>query len=222
MQAIPAAALAVLCLSGTALGDLELTWERMAAHEAVHYTYNDSFSWDSDARARNQFAFAGTLTFADSPLKLLCIELQQTVIRDPVLYETGAFDPLGPEFGRSRILSSLFAQYYDSMVASDSNAWAAAFAMMTWEIMSENFSSDSAALSEIDLDRGAVQFDGFSAEADGFFAQMLSNLEIAAESDNLVTYRNDSYQDFVGQVPSPGALSLLVLSGLATSRRRRD
>ena len=221
MQATSAAALAALCVSGMALGDLELAWDGMSAFEAIEYTYNDSFSWDSAARERNQFAFAGTLAFADSPLELLCIELQQTVTRDRVLYGTEAYDPLGSDFGRSRILSSLFAQYYDPMVASDSNAWAAAFAMMTWEIVSENFSSDSAALGEIDLDRGAVQFDGFSAEAGDLFAQMLSTLEVAADSGNLVTYHNDTYQDFVGQAPSPGALALLAISGLATSRRRR-
>ena len=205
-----------------AQGDLDLAWDGMTAFEAVDYTYDDSFSWDSAARDRNRFAFAGTLGFVDSPLKLLCIELQQDVTRDSVSYGTEAFDPLGPDFGRSRILSSLFAQYYDPMVASGDNAWAAAFAMMTWEIVSENFSSDAAALNEIDLNRGAVQFDGFSAEADDLFAQMLSTLEIAADSDNLITYRNDTYQDFVGQVPAPGAIALLAISGVAIPRRRRS
>lgn len=222
MQATPAAALAALCVSGMAQGELDLAWDGMTAFEAIDYTYDDSFSWDSAARDRNRFAFAGTLGFADSPLKLLCIELQQDVTRDEVPYAKAAFDPLGPDFGRSRMLSSLFAQYYDPMVASDDNAWAAAFAMMTWEIMSENFSSDTAALGEIDVNRGAVQFEGFSSEAGDLFDQMLSTLEIAPDSSNLITYRNDTYQDFVGQVPAPGAIALLAISGLAIPRRRRD
>ena len=223
MQVAPATAMAVLCVSGTALGELDLAWDGMTSFETVDYTYNDTFAWDSAARERNKFAFAGTLGFADSPLELLCIELQQDVTRDSVAYTTSPFDPSGPDYGRSRVLSSLFAQYYDPMVTSDDRAWAAAFAMMTWEIMSENFdSTPEEMIDRIDLDRGAVQFESYSSEALDYFDQMLSTLGVANDSSNLITYRNDDYQDFVGQVPAPGALALLAVSGLAVPRRRRS
>ena len=119
-------------------------------------------------------------------------------------------------------LSSLFSQYYDAMIVSESKAMAAAFAMLTWEIMSENFSGGpELMIDEIDVNRGAVQFEDFSIEAGDLFDQMQSTLEVAADSSNLITYRNDAYQDFVGLVPSPGALALLAAAGVMGHRRRR-
>lgn len=223
MPTFRAAAVAALCLSGTAFADLDLAWKGMVDKEAIRYSFDEAFAWDAAARDRTQFAFAGTLGFQDSDLVLLCIELQQDVTQDLVAYSATSFEAPGGDFERSLILSSLFTNYYDDTVASRSASMAAAFAMMTWEIMSENFDGDAdVMIDRIDPSLGAVQFGEYSEAAGIQFAIMRDSLFIADDSSNLITYRNDQYQDFVGQVPAPGAAALLGLAGIMGRRRRRD
>ncbi len=218
-----ACATAVACLSGVASAEYDLAWDGMIAHEAIHYSLDTSVSWDAEARERNRFAFAGLLGFNGGDHKLFCIELQQTVTHDAVTYEVGPFDSSNVDLdNRTRVLSTLFTNYYDTVVATPSSSMAAAFAMVTWEIMTEQFSGGAQdILSQISLDLGAVQFGDYSIEAGAIANEMIYNLGVAADSSNLVRYSNPAYQDFVGQVPAPGAVALLGIAGLVSRGRRR-
>jgi hypothetical protein len=218
-----ACAASVACIPAVAMADLDLAWDGMVAHESIHYNLNDAVSWDADERARNSFAFAGLLGFNDGGLELFCIELQQQVTHDPIPYEVGPFDSTDVDLdNRTRVLASLFANWYDEVVATDSNAMAAAFAMVTWEIMTENFSGDANdILAQVDLSRGAAQFGDYSATAAGFADEMMMQLYVASDSSTLVRYSSDTHQDFVGFVPAPGAVALLGVAGVVSGRRRR-
>lgn len=206
-----------------ALAEIDLAWDGMYAHEAIRYSLDEAVTWDAESRARQQFAFAGALNMNDGELQLFCIELQQAVTPESVPYEAGPFDTTDPTLqNRVRVLSSLFDGFYEEVVATRDNARAAAFAMLTWEIMSEQFSDDAMDLiSEIDLERGAAQFGEYSTAAAAAVTEMKASLFMAANADNLIHYANAEYQDFVGQVPSPGALALLGLASVSSRRRRR-
>ena len=223
MQTFRAAAIAALCLSGPAMADLDLAWKGMVSKESIRYSFDEAYTWDSAARDRTQFAFAGTLGFEGSDLALLCIELQQDVTTDLVAYSMTPFEAPSADFQRSLILSSLVTNHYDEVVESGSGSMAAAFAMMTWEIMSENFDGGAEVIIDrIDPSMGAVQFGEYSEDAGAHFSTMKNSLVVADDSSNLITYRNDQYQDFVGQVPSPGAIALFGLASIMGGRRRRN
>lgn len=213
---------AVLGLSAIVMGDVSLSFDGMVNHEAVYYDYDGSAPWDAPSRPTNRFAFAGDLGFNGGDYDLFCIQLLAPVSSDSETYQVGGFDPSGELYGRSRILSSLFDQYYAELLLFGENSTAAAFAMMTWEIMTENIEGSlEDALMQFDLTEGAVQFGDYSEAAGEKFAEMKSTLTVAANSDNLLVYSNDEYQNFVGYVPAPGAFALLAIAGLAGKRRRR-
>ena len=86
--------------------------------------------------------FAGELGFNNGELGLFCIELLAPVSAGAEDYELTQFGTEGTIADRGLILASLFEQYYDDGFANRSDA--AAFAMLTWEIMSETYDSDSA------------------------------------------------------------------------------
>jgi hypothetical protein len=215
-------AAAVACLPGVASADLDLAWDGMVAHEAIHYSLDTSVSWDAESRDRNTFAFAGLLGFNDGAFKLFCIELQQSVTHDSVSYAAGPFDGSDVDLqNRLRVLASLFSNDYDAVIESDSNAMASAFAMLTWEIMTENFTGDAGDIqSQMNFELGAVQFGDYSAEASALAAEMQARLYVANDTSGLVHYSNSEYQDFVG-VPAPGVLALLGVAGVTARRRRR-
>ncbi len=219
-----ACATSVACVPAVSLAGLDLAWDGMIAHESIHYSLNNSVSWDADERARNSFAFAGLLGFNDGDLKLFCIELQQQVTHDPIPYEVGPFDSSDVDLdNRTRVLSSLFANWYDDVLSTENNAMAAAFAMVTWEIMTENFSGDASdILSQADLSRGAAQFGDYSTAAATLANEMLTQLYVASDGSSLLRYSSNTHQDFVGRVPAPGAVALLGLAGAIGRRRRRD
>ena len=227
MSAIRFTVPAVLALVSVAHADLDLQWDGMLASEQLYYSNvssDASISWDSAARERNKFAFAGILEMNGGALNLVCIELAQNATQDSVPYTTSPFDPDSDDYGRSQVLASLFINSYDAVVSSGSSAMAAAFAMMTWEIMTENFSGADpiVILDQVNLGLGAVQFGDYSDEAGAIFDEMKAALYVADDSSNLITYRNDQHQDFAGQVPAPGALALLFTSSLFCRGRRRS
>ncbi|MEE2896481.1 MAG: hypothetical protein VX726_12180 [Planctomycetota bacterium] len=223
MSCLRLAALAALSMASVASADLELQFDGMYAHEAIHYSADLDVSWDADARERNSFAFAGILDLNGGELRAACIELAQSVSEDLVPYDKQPFMPGTSEYERSLVLASLFANSFDEVIASGSNAMAAAFAMMTWEIVTENFDGGPEVIADqVDVERGAVQFGDYSIDALAYFEEMRSELYVAIDSSDLITYRNDQYQDFAGQVPGPGALALLGLAGLVGHRRRRQ
>lgn len=222
------AAAAVACFSSVATADLDLAWDGMVAHESIHYSLDMSVTWDAEARPRNAFAFAGMLGFNDGDLQLFCIELEQTVTHDPIPYAVGPFDAGDADLqSRVGVLASLFDGYYDEIVATRNNAKAAAFAMLTWEIMTEQFTESGegftgSIVSQMSLDLGAAQFGDYSTAAAAAAADMQAYLSSNPTGDGsgLLRYSSNTHQDFVG-VPSPGAFALLGVAGLIGLRRRR-
>ena len=128
MSCLRSAALAALTMASVASADLELQFDGMYAHEAIHYSADLDVSWDADARERNSFAFAGILDLNGGELRAACIELAQGVSEDLVPYDKQPFMPGTSEYERSLVLASLFANSFDDVIASGSNAMAAAFA----------------------------------------------------------------------------------------------
>ncbi|MBC02572.1 MAG: hypothetical protein CMJ34_04605 [Phycisphaerae bacterium] len=226
MSAIRFTVPAVLSFVSVAHADLDLQWDGMLAFEQIYYSNvssDNSVSWDAAERERSSYAHAGILDINDGALNLVCIELAQSVTSESVPYTISPFESGDDDYERSLLLSSLFTNSFDAVLASESTAMAAAFAMMTWEIMTENFDGGPEDMvDQVDIELGAVQFGDYSVAAREFFDAMKADLFVASSSDNLITYRNDEYQDFAGQVPGPGGLALLFTSGLLTRRRRRS
>ncbi len=200
-----------------------LEFSGMASYEQVQYLFDESLSWDAPKQDAQKRAFSGRLTFNDGSMDGFCIELAQDVTRDSVDYESFSLEGEGV-FASQRIqlMASLFDGFYENVVSSDSNAMAAAFQMMVWELTHENFANLSKAIGEISLSNGATQFAGYSSDAAGYFSEMREQLSYQLDTSALYGLRNENYQDFVTyEVPGP---SVLVLSGIALlmgrSRRR--
>lgn len=221
---VASAAAVVACLAPVAFADLDLDWDGMAAHESILYSFDSSATWDAAERTRDAFAFAGLLSFNEGAVEVFCIELEVPVSQNaPATYTVGPFDAGDADLqSRLAVLASLFDGYYDQVVTTRDDATAAAFAMLTWEIMSEQFTGADI-VSEMSLDLGAAQFGEYSGDAALAAADMQSYLSSnpSADASGLLRYSNDSFQDFVG-VPAPGALALLgVAGGVLSTRRRR-
>lgn len=217
---------AIVGLASAAQGEVSLTFDGMNAHQAVRYNFQENAAIDAPTRVASRFALAGELGFNNRDLSLFCIELLEPVSDGTETYQLSSFSPGDPLFDRGRILASLFDQYYEEDgFSSASNA--AAFAMMTWEIMSETYDSSSSLdeiISQFSMTEGAVQFGDTSTAAQDRFEQMRQTLVASDDTSALTIYQNDDYQNFVGyNIPAPGAIALLAIAGIAgSSRRRRD
>ena len=212
---------AALC-SGHASGEVILEYSGMAAYEAMHYTFVDdaAVAWDAQTRTANHFGFAGRILFNGGTIDGFCVELAQEVSSEPQWYEVEALEDSPSIHGTSAMmLASLFDQYYGAVVASESNAMAAAFQVMVWELTHENFTSGVASQAEISLELGAAQFADLSSAATEFFGEMREDLVFNGDLSSLNIFWNESYQDLIN-VPSPGALTVLWLGGLIRRRRR--
>ena len=213
----------VLGTSPLAAADISLFFDGMNSHEAVYYSFEQGAAIDSESRDTNRLALAGELGFNGGELGLFCIELLEPVSDTAEDYELTGFGTEGTFADRGLILTSLFEQFYDDGFANRSDA--AAFAMLTWEIMSETYDADSSledVIAGFSLTQGAVQFGEYSDAARDRFELMKSSLFVAANSDPLTIHSNDDYQDFVGyNIPAPGALALIAVAGIAGRPRRR-
>jgi hypothetical protein len=212
---------AALC-HGHVSGEVILEYSGMAAYEAMHYTFVEdaSVEWNAETRTANHFGFAGRIFFNGGAIDGFCVELAQEVSSGPELYEVQGLQGPPTGFGVSALMvGSLFDQYYDDVVASDSNAMAAAFQVMIWELTHENFTDGVVSIAQISLELGAAQFADLSSEATAFFGEMRESLVYDDDFSDVNIFLNESYQDFIN-VPSPGALTVLWLGGLIRRRRR--
>lgn len=223
---VPTTAIAVGFACATcANADFALNYSGMAALEQIHYTYtqDNSVMWDSATRDANQYGFAGRILFNDGAIDGFCIELEQEVSDNAAPYSFQNFDerPIDT-YERGRLLSSLFQHYYQEVVDSESNAMAAAFQIMVWELSHENFTSYEEAKDQIAIDLGAVQFADFSDAAFEHFLQMKDDIFLAQYPSGVAVLHNDQFQDFVTLVvPSPSALALAGIAMAVGNRRRR-
>lgn len=211
---------AALC-SGHASGEVILEYSGMAAYEAMHYTFVDdaAVEWNAETRTANHFGFAGRILFNNGEVDGFCIELAQEVSSGSELYEVQALRDWGTGGSSAVMLSSLFDQYYDEVVASDSNAMAAAFQVMVWELTHENFTDGIVSQAQISLELGAAQFADLSSAATAFFGEMRESLNYNDDLSGINIFLNESYQDYIN-VPSPSVVVVLGLGGLIRRRRR--
>ena len=223
---VPSAALAVtVACVPCANADFALVYSGMSALEQIHYTYtqDDSVMWDAPTRDANHFGFAGRILFNDGAMDGFCIELEQEISDNANPYSLQTFDERPAQiYQRGRLLNGLFQQYYQQVVESDSNAMAAAFQVMTWELTHENFSSISEARNQASIETGAVQFTDLSDDAVAFFMLMQNDLFVSANTNGIAVLHNEQFQDFVTQViPAPSAIALAGFALTACIRRRR-
>lgn len=223
---VPSAVIAVgfACVT-CANADFALEYSGMAALEQIRYTYtqDDSIMWDASTRDANRNGFAGRILFNDGALDGFCIELEQDVSSNATPYSFQTFDERSSEsYDRGRLLTGLFQNYYQQVVDSDSNAMAAAFQMMAWELTHENFTSIEDAKSQASLQLGAAQFADYSDAASDYFLQMQEDLFVVDSPTGIGVLYSNQYQDFVTQViPAPSAIALAGFALTARNRRRR-
>ena len=211
-----------LSLDVATSAEVIIEFDGMHLYQRVTRNYESSVFWNSPKRFGGQLTSAGALSFNHGAYHSFCIELKQPTTVNPVEYDQVAFSDLSNRtYQRSRVLSSLFDQYYEDIMANESDAKASAFAMMTWEIMLEGFSFIPGSIfSEISLDTGAVQFSGVSAEAASWYREMSENIYVADSSDNIMALTNPQFQDQVVWVPTPSVLAVAGVWGLLGHRRR--
>lgn len=219
---------AVMGLASFASAEVSLFFEGMSSHESILYNYAEGVEIDAPGRSPNRYAKAGELRFSsgNEELHLFCIELVEPVSSQSEIYTQQSFTSGNALYEQGQILASLFDQYYqEDGFASSSDA--AAFAMLTWEIMSETYSENLSldeTISRFSMTEGAVQFGNTSIAAQTKFDEMKQTLVALDDTSALTIYSNSDYQNFVGyNIPAPGAVALLAIAGFTgMSRRRRS
>jgi hypothetical protein len=227
---------AAVSVSSAAIAEIDLAWTGNGPFQVVDWSYNASASWDGPSNPNKSQGILGLYTFNDGEYEGYCWELDAPVSQSPTAYEITEFSALdGETQARFTFLASLYDQWYEEVKAVASTDFesgyrmGAALAFLTNEIMEENydFIPGTWILEDVQLQSsnatGAIQFDEFSTEVQGYYDTMLASLDFGTEAmiDGLVIYESvDGFQSFVGYVPAPSALALLGLSGLAGRRRR--
>jgi len=126
-------------------------------------------------------------------------------------------------------LRALYASEASTLLAGSlSNAYAAAFQLVMWEIV-DDFDGSAAS---IDVDAGNIivtaQDDSaldaaILADISALTANMMNSLASGgADFEGALGFTHASFQDQILLVPAPGALALLTTGGLMISRRRRS
>lgn len=211
-----------LFVTGSVHAEMDLAFDGMHLHERVTRSYVIGDAWDAPNRIGGTGTMSGVLSFNGGDLLTLCIELKQPASSNYAAYESHSFSEFDSQiFDRSRVLSSLFDQYWNQVISSNSSAMASAFAMMTWEVMLEGFSTTPGEMfGQISIDKGAVQFSDVSSTALMYYYQMANSLYYASSSDNLLAYTHPYLQDQVNMIPSASVLALFGLAGMKRRRRR--
>lgn len=105
---------------------------------------------------------------------------------------------------------------------AESNAKAAAFAILLWEISHENFTgADLTTLKgQMSLSTGALRAN-LSADVANWYNQMYASLGVGGWQTTYVEGLVNSTAQDQARIPAPGAMALLGFAGLIGSRRRK-
>jgi MYXO-CTERM domain-containing protein len=151
-----------------------------------------------------------------------CVEIENAPTAPP------APGPMGTI--AANIMRDLFSRWADPVtgtivpegMSSATNAKAAAFAILIWEISHENFTGldENAVKSQMSLTMGALRVNT-SADVQGWYDTMYASLGVGGwQFSTIEGLVNSASQDQV-RVPAPGVLALLGLAGVTARRRRK-
>jgi hypothetical protein len=156
------------------------------------------------------------------PTTGFCIEMQYSTTSSYKWYDLVALsdapvsaypnnDSLPMGAAKATDLAKLWAAHYNDTIGSNTDA--AAFQLAVWEIVYENASSWNVT-STSDVTNG-FKATGNSAALNlaNTWLGELANGDYVAVAPNLAAYSNATYQDYMVQVPAPGAI-LLGMMGL--------
>jgi len=222
---------AAVVMSPAAMAEVDLAWTGMGPYQEAFWSYDGTVNWDSPTRASGAYGLMGLSVFNGGEYEGYCWDVDAPVSEAPVAYEIVSYDSYGQETqDRFRFLASLYDQWYDEVKSTNDQEMGAALALITNEIMEENydFVPGTWTLTDVQLQssntEGAIQFTGYNEDVQFHYDQMLASLGFGTDEmlDNLVIFQSvdGQWQDFVGYVPAPSALALLGLAGLAGRRRR--
>jgi len=179
--------------------------------EWVHRNYEDAVDWDAPMRSGGPGGYAGQMKFTNG-MHAFCFELNGTIQSgDTVTYKLGDLDSYG---ARANVLRQHYSANYRTLQSSYDYA---AFQMISWEIMSENW--DATDLGQLQMHMGAVQFNEITALESTIDVQ-ISRISNGGLFQNLEVWTSSEYQDIIVVVPGP-SIALAGMIGLAVIRRRR-
>lgn len=188
--------------------------------DSVSPEFHMNVSSDSGATWRTLYSgvnnftvMGGDPTELAPTFKAFCIDLGQTIgFGGTYTYTTGAIDdapipgaPMGAAKGD--LLRELWGRHF---LGINSNVRASAFQIVVWEIVFDT---------GLDFTSGAVRVTGDAgvlSTAQGYLSSLNGNVWAFAP---VYALNSQSTQDML--VPTPGAIALLGLGGLAATRRRR-
>lgn len=108
-------------------------------------------------------------------------------------------------------LEDLYSYANGAQYTNDA-AYACAFQIAIWEIVND--------LGNLDVGAGLFQASGLSGAASGYLTGMFAAIGLGNSAD-IVGLGSETYQDFIIEVPGPGAFGLVGLAGFVGARRRR-
>jgi hypothetical protein len=224
------AALVLAAPVAIATAEIDLAWTNMGPSDYINYSFDNGYNWDSAFRTTNTYGFLGLYEFNDGEYEGYCYDLDAPVSHDPMPYNVLSWTDLSTETqDRARFLSSLYDQWYDLVNTTQDSDMGTALALVTNEIMEENydFIPGTWYLADVQAQsstaEGAVQFSDYTVETGDYYTAMLNSLDFGTDAmlDNLVFYESTgNMQDFVGMVPAPSVLALAGIAGLSRRRRR--
>ncbi|MDZ4831731.1 MAG: MYXO-CTERM sorting domain-containing protein [Phycisphaerae bacterium] len=235
---------ALAAIAATASANVTATYLGTGFGKFQSVSYNASTQWDQAGSgpfySSRAFDHHWTDTSNNTPFTAWCIQLYQgltvgsTYNFTCVAVENAPTAPPAPGpmgIVPANIMRDLFARWADAGTGTivpegtlaASNAKAAAFAILIWEISHENFTglTETVVKTQMSLTAGALRAN-VAADVSGWYTTMYNSLGVNGWlTSDLQGLVNSASQDQVRIVPAPGVLALLGLAGLAGARRRR-
>ena len=214
---LSAPVLAIAALTGTAAATtVDVVYNGLGAYETVTVTspgYNGNVAAGqllltlSNSSDTNAIQNGNYISF--------CADLYQFTNGGPNSYNVVGVDqlptsaPMGAAAAQG--IANMYAFAAGAQYANDS-AWAAAFQIAVWEVAND--------WSTLDPGTGNFAVTGYSAQA-GIYLNQLLAAAFQPGSASIVGLANDTYQDFIVEVPGPASLAVMGLAGLVGRARRR-